>query len=98
MQYVTIEIIDTVGLNQREKRMLQNTVLNFAAMSNAIIFNEDLVINPLGDGNNNIGVVMVYAKPLEEERGEELKKSLSNRFSVYFKMSDLDLKAQIKMH
>lgn len=42
MNYVRVEIIDTVGLNPRERKMLQNTVLNFVAMSNALILKEDI--------------------------------------------------------
>lgn len=98
MHYVTIEIIDTLGLNQRERKMLQNTVLNFAAMCNALIVKEDVVINPLKEGNENIGVELVYPKPLAEDQSDAIKRSLSNRFSVYFKLSDLDLEAQIKLH
>lgn len=96
MNYITIEINDTVGLNQRERQMLQNTVLHFAAMSNALTVKKDIVINPLEEGNTNIGVTIVYPKPIDDEIGKELAESLSSRFSVYFQMSELDLEAQIQ--
>lgn len=98
MNYVTVEIIDTVGLNPRERIMLQNTVLNFVAMSNALILKEDVVINPLEQDNENIGVVLVYAKPLNDEQSEAITQALSKRFITYFKMSELDLEALIKVH
>lgn len=98
MNYVTAEIIDTVGLNPRERIMLQNTVLNFVAMSNALILKEDVVINPLEQDNENIGVVLVYAKPLNDEQSGAITQALSKRFITYFKMSELDLEALIKVH
>jgi len=98
MNYVTVEIIDTVGLNPRERKMLQNTVLNFAAMSNALIVKEDVVLNPLESDNVNIGIVLVYAKALDEEQSKAISDALTNRFTMYFTMSDLDLEAQIKVH
>ncbi|MFJ5790975.1 hypothetical protein ACIP9G_12935 [Lysinibacillus sp. NPDC093197] len=98
MNYVTVEIIDTVGLNPRERKMLQNTVLNFVAMSNALILKEDVVLNPLEQGNENIGVVLVYAKPLNDEQSEAITQALSKRFTTYFKMSELNLEAHISVH
>jgi len=98
MNYVTVEIIDTVGLNPRERKMLQTTVLNFAAMSNALIVNEDVVLNPLEPDNENIGIVLVYAKALNDDQSKAIAESLSNRFSAYFTMSNLDLEAQIRVH
>ena len=98
MNYVTVEIIDTVGLNPRERKMLQTTVLNFAAMSNALIVKEDVVLNPLEPDNENIGIVLVYAKALDEEQIKAITDALSNRFTTYFKMSELNLEALIRVH
>ena len=98
MNYVTVEIIDTVGLNPRERKMLQTTVLNFAAMSNALIMKEDVVLNPLEPDNENIGIVLVYAKALDEQQSKAITDALSTRFAAYFKMSELDLEAQIRVH
>jgi len=98
MNYVTVEIIDTVGLNPRERKMLQTTVLNFAAMSNALIVKEDVVLNPLEPDNENIGIVLVYAKTLDEKLCKAITESLSNRFAAYFTMSELDLEALIRVH
>lgn len=98
MNYVRVEIIDTVGLNPRERKMLQNTVLNFVAMSNALILKEDIVMNPLEPNNENIGVILIYAKSLNEEQCKTITEALSNRFTTYFKMSELDLEAQISVY
>lgn len=52
----------------------------------------------LEQDNENIGVVLVYAKPLNDEQSGAITQALSKRFITYFKMSELDLEALIKVH
>ncbi|HLQ71926.1 MAG TPA: hypothetical protein VK142_08995 [Bacillota bacterium] len=95
MHYISIEIKDTIDLSDREKSLLQTTIMNFAAMTNALIVKEDMVITPLESGE--MGVTMTYSKSLDSEVAESMKLSLSNRFTNFFKMADIGLKAQVEL-
>lgn len=95
MHNISIQVIDNLGLTEREKIMLQTTILNFAAMTNAIITGEGLALNPLE--NDEIGIILVFPKALNSEVSTELTESLKNKFSNYFRMCNLELEAQVKL-
>ncbi len=96
MYYVSIKVTDSVGLSERETNMLQMTILNFSALTSALIVGEGVAINPHEDGG--IGFILVYAKALDKHKAEEMKESLEARFLNYFKMSSIELKAQIELY
>lgn len=95
MHNISIQVIDNLGLTEREKIMLQTTILNFAAMTNAIITGEGLALNPLE--NDAIGIILVFPKALNSEVSTELMESLKNKLSNYFKMCNLELEAKVKL-
>ena len=90
------KIADTIGLNEREKSILQTTALNFAAMTNALIVKQDMVVNPSVD--EQIGATLIYPKALENDMIEKMKSSLETRFSNFFQMANIDLELQIDFY
>jgi len=96
MQHISIEVSDTIGLSKREKALLQNTIMNFSAMTSALIVKKDMVLNPLE--SDELGVTIMYAEVIDDMIAQEMKQSLENRFANFFSMSQVELKAHIKGH
>ena len=96
MHNISIQLKETVDLNEREKTIIQVTTLNFAAMTNALITGQSMVINPLED--ESIGATLVYPKALDDELLEKMKQSLESRFINFSKMIKIDFEIHIKSY
>lgn len=81
-------------LSNREKEILQNAILNFAAMTNAIITGKGVMLNP--PEANTLGITFAYPEPIESEKEMKVKESLVQRLNNFFNMSNLTLTAEIQ--
>ncbi len=81
-------------LTAREVDILQNTFLNLAAMTNAIITGVGVMLNPPDEGE--LGITFAYPEEISKEKEAEVRDSFLKRLNVFFEMSKLDLTARIK--
>ena len=76
-------------LTEREVDILQTSLLNLAAMTNAIVVGQGVMLNPPDDGN--IGITFAYEDKLSEEKEQEIVDAFLRKINTFFKMSNLDL-------
>lgn len=81
------------GLTEREQLILQNEMLHFSAMTNAIITGTGVMLNPLDEGT--IGITFAYPEALDAEKEVEVRESIVKRLNSFFVMSNLELNAVI---
>ena len=96
MTYFKVEVDgkDKAELTERETVILQNTFLNLAAMTNALLVGQGCMLNPPDEGK--LGITFAYEESIGEEKEAELKDAFLNKLNVFFEMSQLDLLAEIK--
>ena len=81
-------------LTEREQVMLQNTILQFSAMTNAIVVGVGVMLNPPDEGQ--MGITFAYPEPIDNEKETDIRESIVRRLNTYFSMCELDLAATIK--
>ena len=80
-------------LTEREVDILQTSLLNLAAMTNAVLVGKGVMLNPPDDGK--IGITFAYEEKLSEEKEQELTDLFLNKINTFFKMSNLDLTIEL---
>ena len=80
-------------LTEREVDILQTSLLNLAAMTNAIVVGKGVMLNPPDDGK--IGITYAYEEKLSEEKEQEIIDVFLRRINTFFKMSNLDLTLEL---
>ena len=80
-------------LTEREVDILQTSLLNLAAMTNAIVVGEGLMLNPPDDGK--IGITFAYVESISEEKEQEIVDVFLSKINTFFKMSNLDLTLEL---
>jgi len=80
-------------LTEREVDILQTSLLNLAAMTNAIVVGQGLMLNPPDDGK--IGITFAYEEKLSEEKEQEIVDVFIRKINTFFKMSNLDLTLEL---
>ena len=81
-------------LTEREVDILQTSLLNLAAMTNAIVVGQGLMLNPPDDGK--IGITFAYEENLSEEKEKEIVDVFLRKINTFFKMSNLDLTLELE--
>lgn len=80
-------------LTEREKLILQNSILHFSAMTNAIVTGKGVMLNPPVEGT--MGIVFAYHEAIDAEKEVEVRESIVKRLNSFFAMSNLELNAVI---
>ena len=80
-------------LTEREVDILQTSLLNLAAMTNAIVVGQGLMLNPPDDGK--IGITFAYVDSISEEKEQEIVDAFLRKINTFFKMSNLDLTLEL---
>ena len=80
-------------LTEREVDILQTSLLNLAAMTNAVVVGQGVMLNPPDDGK--IGITFAYVESLSEEKEQELLDLFLSKINTFFKMSNLDLTLEL---
>lgn len=95
MSYIVVEVDGPVkpNLTEREVTILQNTILNLAAMTNALIVGEGVMLNPLDKGK--MGITFAYPENISFDKENQIKDAFIKKLNTFFQMSDLELKAEI---
>jgi hypothetical protein len=100
-QRVSVKVFDNMGLDERTQKILNTAVMNFAVMTSALLVKskgrggEGIALNPVEDCF--CGVMMIYQQPIDEELAEEFKEGLERRLDTFFKMSEIDMTAEIEV-
>jgi hypothetical protein len=95
MAYIVVEADGPVKqeLSQREVDILQMTFLNLAAMTNALITGQGVMLNPPDEGK--LGITFAFPEKITAQQEEQLKEQFITKLNTFFKMSKLDLTAEI---
>ena len=80
-------------LTEREVDILQTSLLNLAAMTNAIVVGQGLMLNPPDDGK--IGITFAYVESISEEKEQEIVDAFLRKINTFFKMSNLDITLEL---
>lgn len=96
MSYFKCEVEGPItnDLTKREIEILQNTFLNLAAMTNALLVGQGVMLNPPDEGK--MGITFAYPEAIAEEKETEIKETFIKKLNIFFQMSNLDLTAKIK--
>ena len=70
-------------LTEREVDILQTSLLNLAAMTNAVVVGQGVMLNPPDDGK--IGITLAYEKSLSEEKEQEFVDAFVRKINTFFK-------------
>ena len=81
-------------LTEREQLILQNSILHFSAMTNAIITGTGVMLNPPDEGT--MGITFAYPEEIDADKEAEVRESIVKRLNGFFSMSNLELNAVIK--
>ena len=81
-------------LTEREQLILQNAILHFSAMTNAIITGTGVMLNPPDEGM--IGITFAYPEAIDAEKEAEVRESIVKKLNGFFMMSNLELNAAIQ--
>ncbi|MCH7323127.1 hypothetical protein LZ480_14705 [Solibacillus sp. MA9] len=81
------------ALTEREQLILQNSILHFSAMTNAIITGTGVMLNPPNEGT--MGITFSYPEAIDAEKEAEVRESIVKRLNGFFAMSNLELNAVI---
>jgi hypothetical protein len=95
MAYFVVEVDGPVKqeLSKREVDILQMTFLNLAAMTNALITGQGVMLNPPDEGK--LGITFAFPEKITSQQEEELKEKFITKLNNFFVMSKLDLTAEI---
>lgn len=81
-------------LTAREQVILQNAILHFSAMTNALVVGVGVMLNPPDEGQ--MGITFAYPEPIDNEKETQIRESIVRKLNSYFTMCELDLAATIK--
>ena len=81
-------------LTEREQLILQNSILQFSAMTNAIITGTGVMLNPPDEGT--LGITFAYPEAIDADKEAEVRESIVKRLNGFFSMSNLELHAVVK--
>ena len=81
-------------LTEREQLILQNSILQFSAITNAIITGTGVMSNPPDEGT--LGITFAYPEAIDADKEAEVRESIVKRLNGFFSMSNLELHAVIK--
>lgn len=76
-------------LTEREVDILQQALLNLAAMTNAVVVGQGVMLNPPDEGK--IGITLAYEENLSDEKEQEFVDVFLRKINTFFQMSNLDL-------
>lgn len=91
---VVVDGISKQDLTEREQLILQNSILHFSAMTNAIITGTGGMLNPPDEGT--MGITFAYPEAIDAEKEAEVRESIVKKLNGFFTMSNLELNAVIK--
>lgn len=91
---VVVDGISKQDITEREQLILQNAILHFSAMTNALITGTGVMLNPPDEGT--MGITFAYPEAIDAEKEAEVRESIVIRLNAFFSMSNLQLKAMIK--
>lgn len=91
---VIVDGISKQDLTEREQLILQNSILHFSAMTNAIITGTGVMLNPPDEGT--MGITFAYPEAIDIEKEAEVRESIVKKLNGFFTMSNLELNAVIK--
>ena len=91
---VVVDGISKQDLTEREQLILQNSILHFSAMTNAIITGTGVMLNPPDEGT--MGITFAYPEAIDAEKEAEVRESIIKKLNGFFTMSNLELNAVIK--
>ena len=91
---VVVDGVTKQQLTEREQLILQNSILHFSAMTNAIITGVGVMLNPPEEGT--MGITFAYPEPITADKEAEVREAIVKRLNGFFAMSELDLQAAIK--
>lgn len=74
---------------ERETTILQMAILNIAAMTNVLIFETGVLLNPPDEGE--IGITLTYEREVEREQEKEFCEAFIYKINTFFQMSNLNL-------
>ena len=80
-------------LTEREVDILQTSLLNLAAMTNAIVVGQGLMLNPPDDGK--IGITFAYVESISEEKEQEIVDVFLSKINTFFCILYLDLTLEL---
>ena len=80
-------------LTEREVDILQTALLNLAAMTNAVLVGQGVMLNPPDEGK--IGITLAYEENLSEEKEQEFVDVFLRKINTFFQMSNLDLTLEL---
>ena len=80
-------------LTEREVDILQQAILNLAAMTNAVLSGNGVYLNPPDEGE--IGITLAYVESLSEEKEQEFVDVFLRKINTFFQMSNLDLTLEL---
>ena len=95
MTYFKIEAegASKADLTKRETLIIQNALLNLAAMTNALLVGKGVYLNPPDEGK--LGITLSYPEALDKEKEAEVIEVLLKKFDTFFSMSELQLTASM---
>ena len=91
---VVVDGISKQELTEREQLILQNSILQFSAMTNAIITGTGVMLNPPDEGT--LGITFAYPEAIDADKEAEVRESIVKRLNGFFSMSNLELHAVVK--
>ena len=80
-------------LTEREEDILQSALFNLAAMTNAVVSGQGVMLNPPDEGK--IGVTLAYIESLSEEKEQEFIDLFLRKINTFFQSSNLDLTLEL---
>lgn len=90
---VKVEETQNENLTEREKLIIQNTILHFSAMTNAIVTGVGVMLNPPDEGK--LGITFAYPEPIDAQKETDIREQIVKRLNGFFTMSNLSLQASI---
>lgn len=101
---VSVKISDKTGLNKREQKILQGTVMTITSLTSALVVinkgqgGNGVFLNPLEDENYICGIKLVHEKVIDLTLAEELKTVLERSFKNLFRTSQIDMAIEIDLN
>ncbi|MEO4054791.1 hypothetical protein [Solibacillus sp. CAU 1738] len=81
-------------LTEREEKIIQNAILNLAAMTNALLIGKGVMLNPPDEGK--LGITFAYPEAISAEQELEIQEALIKKLDTFFQMSELTLATTLK--
>lgn len=95
MSYIIVEVDGPIKqeLTERETRILQMSFLNLAAMTNAQITGQGVMLNPPDEGK--LGITFAFPEKITIEQENTLKEHFIKKLNTFLQMSELNLTAEV---